>query len=130
MTRERQIQIYDTTLRDGAQAEDVSFTLEDKLRIAQRLDDFGVHYIEGGWPGSNPRDEAFFQRRARTLRLRHAQHRGLRLDAPRRRQAPATTPTSPCCCEARDARHHHLRQDLGPARARRSAHLAKTPTSR
>ena len=71
MSRERQIQIYDTTLRDGSQAEDVAFTLEDKLRIAERLDEFGVHYIEGGWPGSNPRDEAFF-REAKRLSLRHA----------------------------------------------------------
>jgi 2-isopropylmalate synthase len=54
------IQIYDTTLRDGCQAEDISLTLEDKLRITERLDDFGVRYVEGGWPGSNPRDEAFF----------------------------------------------------------------------
>jgi 2-isopropylmalate synthase len=55
------IQIYDTTLRDGCQAEDIAFTVEDKLRIAERLDQFGVRYIEGGWPGSNPRDEAFFK---------------------------------------------------------------------
>jgi 2-isopropylmalate synthase len=55
------IQIYDTTLRDGCQAEDINFTLEDKLRIAERLDAFGIHYIEGGWPGSNPRDAAFFE---------------------------------------------------------------------
>ncbi|HEY3346377.1 MAG TPA: citramalate synthase [Nitrospirota bacterium] len=54
------IKIYDTTLRDGAQSEDVSFSLEDMLRVASRLDELGVHYIEGGWPGSNPRDEAFF----------------------------------------------------------------------
>jgi 2-isopropylmalate synthase len=67
----RRIQIYDTTLRDGAQSEDISFTLEDKLRIAERLDDLGVHYIEGGWPGSNPRDEEFF-RAVKTLGLRHA----------------------------------------------------------
>jgi 2-isopropylmalate synthase len=58
----RKIQIYDTTLRDGSQSEDVSFTVEDKLRIAQKLDDLGVHYIEGGWPGSNPRDIDFFQK--------------------------------------------------------------------
>ena len=57
----RSVQLYDTTLRDGCQAEDVSFTLEDKLRIAERLDDLGIHYIEGGWPGSNPRDEEFFR---------------------------------------------------------------------
>jgi 2-isopropylmalate synthase len=52
----RQIEIYDTTLRDGAQAEDISFSVEDKLRITEKLDELGVHYVEGGWPGSNPRD--------------------------------------------------------------------------
>jgi 2-isopropylmalate synthase len=67
----KRIHIYDTTLRDGAQAEDISYTLEDKLRIAERLDDLGVHYIEGGWPGSNPRDEEFF-RAVKRLGLRHA----------------------------------------------------------
>src|SRR5499426_118145 len=67
----KRIQVYDTTLRDGSQAEDISFTLEDKLRIAERLDDLGVHYIEGGWPGSNPRDEEFF-RAVKRLGLRHA----------------------------------------------------------
>ncbi|MFN8625340.1 MAG: citramalate synthase [Candidatus Binatia bacterium] len=60
MTAARHIDIYDTTLRDGCQAEDIAFTVEDKLRIAERLDDIGIRYIEGGWPGSNPRDEAFF----------------------------------------------------------------------
>src|SRR6266478_5364294 len=58
-------------LRDGTQAEDISFTLEDKLRIAERLDDLGVQYIEGGWPGSNPRDEEFF-RAVKRLALKHA----------------------------------------------------------
>jgi 2-isopropylmalate synthase len=53
--------IYDTTLRDGAQAEGISFSLEDKLDIARQLDDLGVSYIEGGWPGSNPKDMAFFK---------------------------------------------------------------------
>jgi 2-isopropylmalate synthase len=56
-----QITLYDTTLRDGTQGEQVSLSAEDKLRIAQRLDDFGIHYIEGGWPGSNPRDARFFE---------------------------------------------------------------------
>ena len=55
------VKIYDTTLRDGAQAEDIAFSVEDKVRIAQRLDELGIHYIEGGWPGSNPRDLQFFQ---------------------------------------------------------------------
>jgi 2-isopropylmalate synthase len=67
----KRVQLYDTTLRDGTQGEDISFTLEDKLRIAERLDDLGVHYIEGGWPGSNPRDEEFF-RAVKRLGLRHA----------------------------------------------------------
>src|SRR5262247_717766 len=57
-----QVEIYDTTLRDGTQGEGVTFSVADKLRIAERLDAFGVHYIEGGWPGSNPRDVEFFER--------------------------------------------------------------------
>jgi len=65
------ISLYDTTLRDGCQGEDVSLTLADKLRVAERLDELGFDYIEGGWPGSNPRDEDFF-REAKKLRLRHA----------------------------------------------------------
>lgn len=56
------VEIYDTTLRDGSQGEGVSYTARDKLRIAQRLDLFGVAYIEGGWPGSNPKDAEFFSR--------------------------------------------------------------------
>jgi 2-isopropylmalate synthase len=54
------VEIYDTTLRDGAQAEGISFSVADKVKIAHRLDEFGVAYIEGGWPGSNPKDEEFF----------------------------------------------------------------------
>jgi len=65
---EGQILIYDTTLRDGTQGEQINFSAEEKLRIAQRLAEFGVHYIEGGWPGSNPRDMRFFQM-AKDLRL-------------------------------------------------------------
>jgi len=55
------VSIYDTTLRDGTQGEGVSFSSLDKLRIAKKLDEFGVDYIEGGWPGSNPKDVEFFQ---------------------------------------------------------------------
>ena len=55
------IEIFDTTLRDGTQGEAVTLTVRDKLIIAQRLDDFGIDIIEGGWPGSNPRDEDFFK---------------------------------------------------------------------
>ena len=57
----REILIYDTTLRDGTQGEQVNLSAEDKLRIAIKLDGFGIHYIEGGWPGSNPKDERFFE---------------------------------------------------------------------
>lgn len=56
------VKLYDTTLRDGAQSEGISFSVEDKLKIATRLDEFGIHYIEGGWPGSNPKDAEFFKR--------------------------------------------------------------------
>jgi 2-isopropylmalate synthase len=55
-----QVEIYDTTLRDGSQGEGINFSVADKLRIAERLDAFGMHYIEGGWPGSNPKDIEFF----------------------------------------------------------------------
>jgi len=64
--------LYDTTLRDGAQGEGVNFSSGDKLRIARKLDELGVHYIEGGWPGSNPKDMEFFQRAKSDLRLRQA----------------------------------------------------------
>jgi 2-isopropylmalate synthase len=52
------VEIYDTTLRDGAQAEGISFSVADKVKIAHRLDEFGVAYIEGGWPGSNPKTKS------------------------------------------------------------------------
>ncbi len=61
MTKLGPVRIYDTTLRDGSQAEGIAFSLEDKVRIAQRLDELGIHYIEGGWPGSNPKDLQFFR---------------------------------------------------------------------
>lgn len=58
------VTLYDTTLRDGTQGTGISFSTLDKLRVAERLDAFGVHYIEGGWPGSNPKDAEFFQKAA------------------------------------------------------------------
>ncbi|MGE5365351.1 MAG: citramalate synthase [Bacteroidota bacterium] len=66
-----EIELLDTTLRDGTQGEGVSLSVQDKLLIAQRLDDFGIDIIEGGWPGSNPKDEEFF-RTIRQMRLTHA----------------------------------------------------------
>ena len=65
------IQLYDTTLRDGTQSEGISLSVNDKLKITQRLDEFGVDYIEGGWPGSNPKDAEYFER-VRELDLKHA----------------------------------------------------------
>ncbi len=66
-----QVQLYDTTLRDGAQREGISFSVEDKLKIAKKLDELGIHFIEGGWPSSNPKDAEFFSR-GRGLDLTHA----------------------------------------------------------
>ncbi len=60
-----QVFLYDTTLRDGTQREDISLSVDDKLTIAKRLAEFGIHYIEGGWPGSNPKDAEFFARAGR-----------------------------------------------------------------
>ena len=60
-----EVEIYDTTLRDGSQGEGINFSALDKLRIAEKLDPFGIHYIEGGWPGSNPKDMEFFKQAAR-----------------------------------------------------------------
>ncbi|MFO7459241.1 MAG: citramalate synthase [Desulfatiglandales bacterium] len=67
----KQILLYDTTLRDGTQGEQVNFSAEDKLRIARKLDEFGVQYVEGGWPGSNPKDARFFEM-ARSNPLKNA----------------------------------------------------------
>ncbi len=74
MAREQQgarVEIYDTTLRDGSQGEGITFSVEDKIRIARRLDEFGMDLIEGGWPGSNPKDVMFFAQ-MRGVSLRHA----------------------------------------------------------
>src|ERR1044072_4515303 len=67
----RRIEIYDTTLRDGTQGEGFNVSLQDKLLIARKLDELGVDYIEGGFPLSNPKDEAFFKE-VRDLKLKHA----------------------------------------------------------
>ena len=69
----KKVEIYDTTLRDGAQLEGISLTVDDKLRIANQLDRLGVHYIEGGWPGANPKDEEFFERASKELALKNSQ---------------------------------------------------------
>lgn len=71
MSNKRSVIIYDTTLRDGTQGEGISFSVTDKIRITEKLDQFGVDYVEGGWPGSNPRDMAYFEA-IRKLNLKHA----------------------------------------------------------
>jgi 2-isopropylmalate synthase len=71
VARKPKIQLYDTTLRDGAQSAGISFSVEDKLKIAKRLGEIGIHFVEGGWPGSNPKDTEFFAR-ARNLDLGRA----------------------------------------------------------
>lgn len=65
------VELYDTTLRDGAQSEGISFSLADKLHITEKLDELGIHYIEGGWPGSNPKDAKFY-REVKKLSLKNA----------------------------------------------------------
>src|SRR6478609_5386790 len=67
----RRVEIFDTTLRDGTQSEHIAYSLADKLEIARALDDLGVDYIEGGWPGSNPKDQGFFDA-ARHENWKHA----------------------------------------------------------
>ena len=66
------VSLYDTTLRDGTQGEGISLSVEDKLKITRLLDRLGVHYVEGGWPGSNPKDAAYF-RRVQGLKLEQIQ---------------------------------------------------------
>ena len=68
----KKIELFDTTLRDGTQGEGINLSVQDKLLITQRLDEFGIDVIEGGWPGSNPRDEEFFSK-AKGLNLKNAQ---------------------------------------------------------
>jgi 2-isopropylmalate synthase len=72
MKKNKKIYMYDTTLRDGSQSEGISFTVKDKMRVAQKLDELGVDFIEGGWPGSNPKDNEFFKTAKRELKLKRA----------------------------------------------------------
>src|SRR5438874_4071229 len=81
------VEIYDTTLRDGSQGEGINFSVADKLRIAERIDAFGIHYIEGGWPGSNPKDIEFFNeakrrkfRKAKLAAFGSTRRKGVRVE--------------------------------------------------
>ena len=97
----RPVILYDTTLRDGTQGENITLSLADKLRIARMLDEYGMPYIEGGWPGSNPKDIEFFAA-ARTMRWRDREAGRLRLDPPPRE--PARTTTRTCASWSRPRR--------------------------
>src|SRR3990167_9771416 len=68
----KKIEIYDTTLRDGSQGEGISFSVQDKLMIAKKIDDIGFHFIEGGWPGANLKDIAFFEE-IKKVKLKNSQ---------------------------------------------------------
>ncbi|HYR75698.1 MAG TPA: hypothetical protein VEM96_07620 [Pyrinomonadaceae bacterium] len=89
------IEIYDTTLRDGAQGEGVNSSVAEKCRVAEHLDALGVDFIEGGWPGSNPRDISFFEQ-ARTLHLSQAQIASFGATLPSRLPAIKTRAYRPC----------------------------------
>ena len=77
------VEVFDTTLRDGSQLEGISLTVDDKLRIAEQLDHLGVHYIEGGYPGANPKDDEFFQRAQSELDLKSSTMVAFGLKAPK-----------------------------------------------
>lgn len=113
----QQIFIYDTTLRDGTQGEGISLSCTDKLKIAQRLDEFGAHYVEGGWPGSNPKDAEFFARQ-HELTLKHAKiaafgstrYKGVTCDKDANIQAlvQANTPVVTLVGKSWDLHVHHV----------------------
>ena len=94
MTSSQRLILFDSTLRDGTQGEGVALSCDDKLRIARRLDEFGVDYIEGGWPGSNPKDMEFFERAQHGGPEARPHHR-LRLD---RAPTPSRRMTRRCSC--------------------------------
>jgi 2-isopropylmalate synthase len=112
-----EILLYDTTLRDGTQGEGISLSCNDKLKIAQKLDEFGVHYIEGGWPGSNPKDAEFFARqgelnlkRARIAAFGSTRYKGTTCDTDANIQAlvEANTPVVTLVGKSWDLHVHHV----------------------
>lgn len=114
-----ELELYDTTLRDGCQREGLTLSLEDKLKVAQRLDQLGIHYIEGGYPGSNPRDQEFFER-ARALKWQQAtivafgstRYKTNRADNDPNLQALLDTGTEVCTLVCKNS-EHHVRHVLG-----------------
>ncbi len=107
------VQLYDTTLRDGAQSEGVSLSVVDKLNIARKLDGLGIHFIEGGWPGSNPKDVEFFAK-ARKLKLKNSVL--VAFGSTRRPRARARTDANLLAlADAGNKGGHYCRQELSPA---------------
>ena len=113
----KQILLYDTTLRDGTQGEGISLSCNDKLKIAQKLDGFGFHYIEGGWPGSNPKDAEFFARqgelnlkRAKIAAFGSTRYKGVTCDTDANIQAlvAANTPVVTLVGKSWDLHVHHV----------------------
>ena len=106
------VEIFDTTLRDGTQREGISLSVADKLRIAELLDELGVAFIEGGWPGSNPKDAEFFER-ARERSWQRARDRRLRRHPPRRASRAEDDRSLRALVDAGTPVVRHLRQDRG-----------------
>ena len=121
MERTNKLWILDSTLRDGAQGENISFSVQDKLRIVSALDQLGIDYIEAGNPASNPKDLEFFER-VRALPLRHARLAAFgstrRKDARRGQRGPARP------AAGKHPRRLHLWQELGLSRHPHPAHDA------
>ncbi len=117
------VDIFDTILRDGSQQEGLSLTVDDKLRVAEQLDHLGVTYIEGGWPGANPKDIEFFARQEGTA-TRHGDAGRVRFHPARRRHAgEGRGPGQPG--RGRGAGRLHRGQVVGPPRRRGPAYVAR-----
>ena len=112
------VHLFDTTLRDGTQSEGLSLSVEDKLKIARLLDGFGIHFIEGGYPGSNPKDVEFFRRARKSLTLKHAKLTAFGMTRKAGGKA-AERPGPARAGRGADAGRLHLRQVVEPARHRR-----------
>ncbi len=121
--------VYDTTLRDGAQQEGLTLSVVDKLAIARHLDDLGVGFIEGGWPGANPKDTEFFRRAQTELDLKHAQLAAF--GATRRAGVKAADdPLVAALRESGASRRDPCRQESRPARGAGPPHDPARRTSR
>ena len=117
--------VYDTTLRDGAQQEGLNLSVADKLAIARQLDELGVGYIEGGWPGANPKDTEFFRRAARRARPAARDAGGVRRDPAGRACVAADDPLVAALRDSGASRGHAGRQVARPARRARAADHAR-----